>query len=179
MLTKGDCSNALQSDSSAGPNDYHCHHYSHCWSTYTSLSGQILNGRATADIKMLLYWCINLLQQSSYQYTVEASQQSFSKWHSCHLQHSTVLPLTLCSWQFGISVGCLWDIYCSALIIDDGAISTMDRDKCNGQLEMLQKCKKCPLLGKIRAEVVATPKKMCLPAAKYCQTQKKMKMTSI
>lgn len=47
-----------------------------------------------------------------------------------------------CSWLFGLSVGCLSDIYCSPLIIDDDAIGTMDEDKCNGQLEMLQKCKK-------------------------------------
>lgn len=91
MLTMGDCSYALKSDSST-------------WLSLSSLQSlliyiyislwKILNGCATADIKMLLYWCINSLQKSSYQYTAEASQQSFSKWHSCHSQHPPVLPLT-------------------------------------------------------------------------------------
>lgn len=35
-----------------------------------------------------------------------------------------------CSWPFGLSVGgCLSDIYCSALIINDGAIGTMGEDE--------------------------------------------------
>lgn len=174
MLTKGDCSNALQSDSSTRPNDYHYHHYSHCWSTYASLCGQILNGHATADIKMLLYWCINLLQQSSYQYTVGASQQSVSKWHSCHSQHSRVPPLTPCSWLLGLSVGCLLDIYCSPLIIDDNAIGTVDGDKCNSLLEMLPKCKRCPVIGNRGGEILVTPKKcVCLQPNTVRETEKK------
>lgn len=81
-----------------------------------------------------------------------------------------------CSWLFGLSVGCLSDIYCPPLIIDDNAIGTMEEYKCNGQLEMLRKCKKCSLLGKKRrAEMVATPKKMFLPAAKHCQGRRKKK----
>lgn len=44
-----------------------------------------------------------------------------------------------CSRLFGLSVGCLSDIYCSPLIIDDHAIGIMDKDKCNSLLEVLQK----------------------------------------
>lgn len=90
-----------------------------------------------------------------------------------------------CSWLLGLSVGCLSDIYCAPSIIDDDAIGTMDGCKCAGQLEVLQKCEKWPLLGKRGAEMVAAPKKkMCLPAAKYCQghggkKRKEKKMASI
>lgn len=84
-----------------------------------------------------------------------------------------------CSWLFGLSVGCLSDTYSSALIIDDDAIGTIGEDKCNSQLEMLQKCKKCPLVAKRRGGMVVTPKKMRLPAARYCQGRRKvMKMAS-
>ena len=45
-------------------------------------------------------------------------------------------------------------------MIDDDAIGVMDKVKCNSQLEMLQKCKKCPIIGKRRAEMFVTPKTM-------------------
>lgn len=64
-----------------------------------------------------------------------------------------------CSWLFGHSVGCRSDIHCSALIIDGDAVGTLDEYKRNSQLEMLQKCKKCPILGKSAAEMDATRKK--------------------
>lgn len=68
-----------------------------------------------------------------------------------------------CSWPLGLSLGRLSDTYCSALIIDDGAIGTMDEDKCNSQSERLQKCKKCSLVAKRRGEAVVTPEKcVCL-----------------
>lgn len=60
-----------------------------------------------------------------------------------------------CSWLFGLSVGRLLDIYCLPLIIDDNAIGTVDKDMCNSQLEMLQQCKKCPLIGNRGGETFA------------------------
>lgn len=68
-----------------------------------------------------------------------------------------------CSWMFGLSVGCLSDTYSSALIIDDNAIGTIGKDKCNSQSEMLQECEKCPLIAKRRGGMVVTPKKCDCP----------------
>lgn len=74
-------------------------------------------------------------------------------------------------------MGCRSDIYSLALIIDDDAIGTMDEDKCDGQLEMLRKCKKCPLLGKRGPDIVVTPTKcVCLQPNTVRETEKKKKM---
>lgn len=65
------------------------------------------------------------------------------------------------------------------LIIDDDAIGIIDKDKCNSQLEMLQKCKKCPLIGKKKgAEMVVTPKNVFACSQILAGKQKKMKMAS-
>lgn len=88
----------------------------------------------------------------------------------------------LCSWMLGLSVGCLLDIYCPPLIIDDNAIGTVDGDKCNSQLEMLQKCNRCPIIGNRGGEIFVTPKKrVCLQPNTVRETEKKkqVKMTPI
>jgi len=65
--------------------------------------------------------------------------------------------------MLGLSVGHLSDTYCLVLIIDDDATGTMGEDKCNGQLKMLKKCKKHPLIATRRADtIVATKNCVCL-----------------
>lgn len=110
MLTRGDCSNALQRTA------VHQMIITIIITVIADLHVDLC-GHATADIKMLLSWCMNFLWQSS--------------------EHKLpVLPLT---WPW------LSDIYCSPLIFDGRAIDVIGEDKCNSQLEVLQNSKKCPV----------------------------------
>lgn len=133
MLTKGDCSNALQSDSCAKNQmiitpiiivvaDLQ---------THPSQDRYQMAG-ATADIKMLLDRCNNLVWQKFIS-PCSRSLPSVSGWRSRLSQHSSVLPLTPRSRLSGHSVGRRADIHCSPLT--NGSIVTSDKYKRCRQME--------------------------------------------